>query len=1271
MGQEQAMTRWARRVRTGLGRLVMVAVIAVAACRAQPTKTPGTLAGARQEAARLEAHLRRHPDDGEAWRDLALIQWAYLGQPQAARKTLDRLSGQGDIYGAGAALVMAWARDDAARTWIHAERILEAVSAHPRPDPSLIALGDLAVRRLGEVRGERAGDDERLAALYERLATDRMPYRVRQPLLSLRAALARRQEAPYRQYFAAQGCVQVWDVGPVEGTVGALDLRAVEGRAFQVDADAALARLACVVRVWNPTVRAGVRRLRTAVAVAGDMLRLELAAETQARVYVDGTLVHRTDRTDRWTAKYTTLEIPVRPGRHQIRVAVAVPEERAWILVRATEANGDPVRVLADGGGTGTGLAGQPTIVGVPWASAPEPLEGPYHRPFALALALEDALEADDPDRAESLGAQLRRTETFPEGMWLVAKMERADPSRGRTASATREQRALHRALELDPTLDAARRRALAIQRGRGEDAEVREALEDLEDQHLDSVAGHLFRWRVYRALGNELQARAALDRAATEHPEHCDVLMAQRTEAVARDATPAEDLLVNKLARCPGSIKLRARLSETRGRWEAAERLWRRSLERIPDDMGVMERLAGVAVATGRPQAALQWHQAILDLNPFRVGSQVAVADLLLEMGQTDQALDRMRGALARIPHSSQLRRTGETMGLTDDLLGWREDGRKVWLEYQKSQPDDTGVSEALVLDRTVARVYPNRGIRMIIHLVVHLASKEALDSYGEIAVPEGATLLTLRSLKPDGTILEPESIPGKDGLSLRDLEIGDAVDYEYIIDRGPPGLLPGYVDVTTFRFQSPEIPYHRSELLVVHPQDLALREDRRNNPPTATVTTQNGLTVRHWLARNMPRLGVEPNSRAMLDELPNVRVFTTLNIEAWLRTVALQIRHGQRANPELRRRVRRLTRGKKAPRERLLALWRWVTKHVEDTGDLSSGATATLAARRGNRMMLLLAMLREADVEAELWLAANRFGPAPLAGGHPMVEMYDTPVLAVHLDGHHQPRMVLTSSRVLPIGYLAPAYAGAPAVRVPMKESDGPAGPVRLPAGPATLADRRTYHLTFELNPQGNGTATGSLELQGMEAVAWRQALEQIDRDRIEEAFQQAELTRLGRGLTLEALEIRNERDLHSPLVLEFRARADGAGIRQGGELAILAGLVPLNGALPYTGLPRRKTGLVVNYGPLQEATVEFRFSGGRLARVPDPVSIRTARGMFERTVEGAAGDHGLTLRLRSQLRPGVVEPSGYEELTRLAQAVEAAERAVISVRPDAAGS
>jgi hypothetical protein len=767
-------------------------------------------------------------------------------------------------------------------------------------------------------------------------------------------------------------------------------------------------------------------------------------------------------------------------------------------------------------------------------------------------------------------------------------------------------------------------------------------------------------------------------------------VLSAQKSQAIGRDDVRREDALVAALAHCAGTLQLRASHADRRGRADEAEALLLAALERQPDNAAALQQLATMHARREQDARSAAVLGQLVALNPFRVDAVVAQADLRLRQGDAAGARSLVRAALDQVPQAAPLRRAAQTLGVPDDLWDQRVDGLEPLRSYLASgwgqgqagaatasaAASDSGAAQVLVLDRSVTRIYPQGGSRTIVHNVVHLRAKEALDEYGELQLPEDAEVLTLRTIKlePGGElrVVEPEVVPGKDGVSLRDLAVGDFVEFEFVQGRDPLGLLPGHVDAGAFRFQSLDVPFFRSELVVVAPKDLPLREDRRNDPPPARVEPAvaddgSALLVRSWKAERMERVGLEPGVRALVDEVPNVRVFTTLDLGAWLESVALQVQSAQRTNPELRAQVDALVGDVSDPGERLLRLRAWVMEAIEDGDDLTAPVTVTLASRRGNRLMLLRAMARQAGLRAELWLARNGYGPAPLAGGHPLVEAYEAPMLAVWLPGASAPQIVLTASDVLPIGYVAPPFIAGGAVRVHVDGDDGPAGPVELPAVPERLHDARHYELALTFDRDGNAQVQGVITLQGMEAVAWRQALREIDADRVDEAFEQAELGRLFRAATLGELTIEQRDALDLPLRLVFRATAPSAAIREGGELVLGAGVVPMNSAIAYTGLPARKTGLVIGYAPRISADLTIAFEGAQLVEAPTAAVIESPWGTFRREVARGPGGRSLTVRQRAELRAGVVTPADYAELSRLREAIDGAESERLRARPE----
>jgi tetratricopeptide (TPR) repeat protein/transglutaminase-like putative cysteine protease len=1253
--------------------LLPVVLLLFAGCRGAAPRPPLDPADPQALVERLSAHLAQHPEDDAARRDLAHVRWLHLGDAAAARPALEQLAERGDPLARLSRLVMAEARDEARVLQPLALAAVKA-AAETSPDDPARALhlhaAELAARLLADHHGEQPDDDARVAGFIDALPSGRLPLAVTQPLSSLRAAIARRRDEPYRAYYEAQGCVQDFAAGPMQGSRGPVELSHTGPGPLVPDPTAEVARLACVVRLWNPSPSPGVRRVATHLQAAGGPVLLDLGAEEPSRVYLDGRLLHANDGIDRYGPGRAMLRVWLEAGWHRVEIHTAIPAERAWILLRAVEEDGNrPLPAKADDPGPlASAWSGRPQRVRAPWPEAVPGVEGPIYAPLRAWLAVEDALADGDSDTAERRVGALARADRFAEGHFMRARFERADPSRGRTVSLAREVEALERALELAPELDAVRLRLYETKRDRGEEDEVERILRTLPKGRLRSLDGELLRFSVLLGHGNEHLAERALARAARLGPDSCKVLMAERTLARDRADVRREDAIAAKLAACSGNLPLRARLAEARGRWDEARALWLVELERTPDELSAHENLARVEALRGDLSASRAHLETVLRHNPHRVGSHLALADLAATGGDLPAARAELVQALAKLPHSNALWRAAADLGVEDDLMRWRVDGLAALADYRAAGAEDGEVGQTLVLDRSVARVYESGGQRQIVHILAHLQSKEALDEYGELSIPEAAELLTLRTIKPDGRTLEPEIVPGKDGVSLRDLAIGDVVEYEYVLERGPAGAVPGYVDVSTFRFQSQEVPYHRSELLVVHPPSMELRFDPRNGPPVDQPSTVEidgrTLTVHHFRADEVPRLGVEPGARPWLEELPSVHVYTALDLPLYLDGLAAQIRDTQRRNPALRTLVRRLVRGRPTARERLEALWGWVVENVEDAGDLAVPATATLAARTGSRLMLLRAMLREAGLPAELWLARDGYGPRPLPGGHPLVETYEAAMLAVSLPDEDEPLMVMTASKVMPLGYLAPGYRGTDGLRIRLEPSEGASGPVRLPAGDRGLRDLRRWDVDLELDREGAGTVSGTITLQGMEAILWRQALRQIDRDRIEEIFVQAELPWLP-GATLDALEIEDEDALSRPLVLRFAATTSGMGVMQDGVLVLRATPMPLNPGAPFAALPRRTTGLVIPYAPELELELRWHVAGATLEALPRPRSVETELGRYVGEIEAGPTGGEAVVRVRSTVRPGVLPPERYGELTAFVRQVDAAMQDVLRAR------
>ncbi|MGB1700363.1 MAG: hypothetical protein ACPHRO_10435, partial [Nannocystaceae bacterium] len=511
-------------------------------------------------------------------------------------------------------------------------------------------------------------------------------------------------------------------------------------------------------------------------------------------------------------------------------------------------------------------------------------------------------------------------------------------------------------------------------------------------------------------------QAAQSLARAKLLAPDSCFVRRGELTLARRRAQSHLEDELIATYGPCDRNNGRRASWARRRGDYRAALEITDRTLESRPDDFQLLDRKAMDHIALGELQEALEVRRRQLRYAPLSVSLTTAFVDLAFQLGLQEEARRVVRRLLEYVPAQSLAERVG--FG-ADPLLAYRASGDAAIRDYGPIADDYEGASDVLVLDRDVVWVHDDLSQRHLIHQIVSLHSKESLDTYGEMGIPDGGELLTLRSVKPDGRVVEPEVIAGKSGVSLRDLEIGDFVELEYIVGRPPSSLLPGHLDLGGFRFQSTNTPFHKSELIVVLPSSVPYKVDARDGAPVPSVVTNGGQTQLRFLAERMTRREPEPEARALGDEMPRVRVFTDLDIEAWRRITEANLRLTLRRNDELRRLVRSLTAELSDDAAKARAIWTWVVANIEPGGSMTDGITQTLADRAGNPTMLMMGMLDEAGLRTELWLAQSQFATPPVEGGFPPVENYTSPLLMVWTDADSPPVALVPGSKVVPYGY------------------------------------------------------------------------------------------------------------------------------------------------------------------------------------------------------------------------------------------------------------
>src|SRR5262249_55420869 len=144
--------------------------------------------------------------------------------------------------------------------------------------------------------------------------------------------------------------------------------------------------------------------------------------------------------------------------------------------------------------------------------------------------------------------------------------------------------------------------------------------------------------------------------------------------------------------------------------------------------------------------------------------------ADALLAAGDLAAARRVIKEAARALPEALELFRALETLGEPGPFEGLRVDGRALIAAHAGAGAGSGAERQApavLVLDRTVTRTFAGGARLTLTHNIVRVQSKAGVERWGEVRIPTGAEVLTLRTVKPDGSTREPEEISEKETVS------------------------------------------------------------------------------------------------------------------------------------------------------------------------------------------------------------------------------------------------------------------------------------------------------------------------------------------------------------------------------------------------------------------------------------------------------------------------------------------------------------------------
>jgi hypothetical protein len=731
------------------------------------------------------------------------------------------------------------------------------------------------------------------------------------------------------------------------------------------------------------------------------------------------------------------------------------------------------------------------------------------------------------------------------------------------------------------------------------------------------------------------------------------------RYDLVRREGSLDEQLkAAAALLACPDGRNQLAFLLGERGRRDEAKALLAQNAAARPAVPQRLTLLAEWESADQRPAQAAELLAKAAELaprSPDPLRRLSAVRDLA---GDAEGAKAARVAALQRSEGDLTLRRqVAHDQG--QELLAWAErDAVTAAVESARAERPDAAAVR--ILDLGAVEIFPDGGAVERIHTLTRVLDKKGISRFGEAHIPGDAQLLKLRTIKPDGRVLEPESIPGKETVSLPGLEPGDAVETDYLRAFAPRGPeVPGQ-SLGAFFFRDDETPMVETGYEVRAPAGWPLEVEVHNVQPEP-AKVEDGKLRFHHSAHDVKPQQPEPHAPPESETGPWVQAGWGAGQLDQMRAVADWVL--LRTRPTVTTDALAAAAGGSSPREKAKSVYAAVSNAVRgrsSPSDFNATAAHVLALGRGNRLVLLKAALASAGVPSHVALV-RPFNADPSPHRFPRNDAFGYAVLRIDLP--EGPVWVDPSYRLAPFGRL-PSYARGQQAWVLPEPGEEP----QLVTTPDEdgAQDGRALALDLKLDASGLAAGTGRDAHQGFEAASLKESLERLDKDHRKQGVE-AMLSRGLRGVQLEELKTEGENELGGTGTLVYKLRAQLAR-KEGAALLVPATTSPARLSRRWAPKADRTLPLLVDTPENQTSEMVVELPAGmRAAELPPAVELKTPFGAYRWAVREEAGAQGAArLVIREELRMPQqrVQPAEYAGFANFARAVDQAQQAEIRV-------
>lgn len=616
--------------------------------------------------------------------------------------------------------------------------------------------------------------------------------------------------------------------------------------------------------------------------------------------------------------------------------------------------------------------------------------------------------------------------------------------------------------------------------------------------------------------------------------------------------------------------------------------------------------------------------------------------------------------------------------------------DGRK-----SMHAPADNSEDAELLLNDCVIKL--DQGYAWVYrHIVTQVFDKRGIDEAGEIAVPRGAEILVVRTLKQNGTSIEPELSDNKNSISMSGLEIGDAIEISYLQHFTPETLetSPGNLD---FVFSAADKLTASARLIVLRgagqepltwhsPEVKQVRNIDGASGGSPDKITNRESVIETWEVSDVSAPPSEPDS-ARDERRPVMRWLAmnraeSLEVPFRLRDKLIDATKITQRIADIGSDIERFGCHQKetqhaaslplvtpcSPTELIDAAYQRVAAISNEPqswfAETITSADQTFQQESGNRAAALISLLSAMGFKADLAIAAELGAFDPKQGGADELR-YIHPLVRVVVPGSPQTLLLDPQMEGLAPGALSPEVEGEPAMIISRLHPESQVEQV------PRATDQRSV-AKAELEMDSNSAIRGRIHVRfgSVRGAQLRETLRQVsDQDR-QKYFEQI-AGRILPGVREVSGRVLHEEDFVRALELDLEIKATGATNGNGSQFEMGQLLPALGLSRLYASLPTRWEDLLIETPLVEKAEFVIHLPPGiQISHLPDGIELKNQFGSY--TASFAVANQSLTIVRDFNIPAQIVPSLEYSRFQKFAIEIDNFERQSIALeRPAMAES